>query len=77
MEKVRIGVKHSRQLRLSKVSSDASQPISWLPRNVRGDKPNSNAYFLLRNQILCHIDNVVGRAAVVAGSNLVRTSQLG
>jgi hypothetical protein len=73
MEKVRIGVKRSRQLRLSKVFSDASQPLSWLPRNVSGIKPNGNAYTLLRNQILCHID-IVERAAAVAGSNLMRQS---
>jgi len=36
------------------------RPIRRLPRNASGVKPNSNAYFLLRSQILCHVDNIVG-----------------
>jgi len=42
MEKVRIRVKHSRQFRLSKVVSNTSQPVPWLPVNVSSIKLNSN-----------------------------------
>ena len=60
MDEVVIGAKPSRQLRRSKVVRDAHRPIRWLPRNASGVKPNSNAYFLLQSQVLCHVDNIIG-----------------